>query len=175
MAHTIRIGRRARWLLLSGAIALGWLILALPPGFFAGEPGDDELRAQFEEHRGAFDELRKQFEADSTQLGLEEVSASVVGSTRCKGDREGRTCLGWRRWAQYAWTLRRAGVRGIRREETPGIYFEVQWIPPWTDDVFRYRGLVYAPGSPKVVHDHDDVEERVELGDGWFSYLIVDS
>lgn len=175
MAHTIRIGTRARWLLLCGAIALGWLILALPPGFFAGEPGDDQLRAQFEEHQAALDELRKQFEADSTQLGLEQVSASVVGWTRCKGDRQGSNCLGWRRWAQYAWRLRRAGVVWIERHETPGIYLHVYRSTVWTEGGFRYRGLVYAPGSPRVVHDHDDTEERVELRTGWYSYLIIDS
>jgi hypothetical protein len=174
MARTLRIRTRARWLLLCGAIALGWLILAVPPGFLAGEPSDDQLRVQFEEHQAALDGLRRQFEADSAHLGLEIVSASVLGWTRCKGDRQGTNCLAWRRWAEYAWRLRRAGVRGIRREETPGLYFEIHWTTAWTEGEFRYRGLVYAPGSPKVVHDHDDTEERVELRNGWYSYLIID-
>ena len=175
MAHTIRIGTRARWALLVGAIALGWLMIASPTGFFAGEPGDDQLRAQFEAHQAALDELRRLFEADSTQLGLESVSASVVGRAQCKGDRRGWNCLAWRRWAEYARRLRRAGVRAIERYDTPGIYFHVHRKNVWTDGVwFRYRGLVYAPGSPKVDHDHDDVEERVELRNGWYSYLILD-
>ena len=39
---------------------------------------------------------------------------------------------------------------------------------------FRFRGLVYAPGVPRAVHDHDDTEERIHLGDGWYWYLLVD-
>jgi hypothetical protein len=60
MANVIRLGTRKHWGLLFGAIALGWLILALPPGFFAGEPSADQLRVQLEEHQAALAGLRKQ-------------------------------------------------------------------------------------------------------------------
>lgn len=46
---------------------------------------------------------------------------------------------------------------------------------PYWIQCFRFKGIVYAPGFPKVVHNHDDTEERQELRDGWYAYLIIDT
>jgi hypothetical protein len=59
--------------------------------------------------------------------------------------------------------------------ETPGIYFHM-YRSAWDfwPGEFRYRGVVYAPGSPIVIHDRDDTEERVDVGEGWYTFLIID-
>jgi len=142
------------------------------------EPTDAQLRAVFEQRRVVLDELRRMFEEDLTRQRLAWVEAGDAAEARCGERRERGACLDPARWREYAVRLKAAGVERIETHETPGIYFHIhRTLPPspfgWSGP-YRYRGLVYAPGSPNVVHNHDDTEERVELGEGWYAYLIID-
>lgn len=131
------------------------------------EPTDAALREKFERHREALDELRRLFEDDARRHGLTFVTATDANGSQCKDQRVGAACLSADRWREYVRRLSTAGVERIARHETPGIYFHVYRTPYWGDDCgcFRFRGLVYAPGVPKVEHDHDDFETRVDLGE----------
>ena len=86
----------------------------------------------------------------------------------------GVSCLAAERWREYGQRLRSAGVLEIRRYDGGGLYFEV-YRGGWKNSARRHRGLVYHPGVPKVVSPNDDVEDRVDLGHGWYSYLVVDN
>jgi hypothetical protein len=139
-----------------------------------GEPTDAQLRVLFEGHRPQLDELRKLFEDDVKRVQLRALSASSAEESVCENSQRSLSCLDADRWRRYASGLKSIGALGIERHETPGVYFEVYRNPYWTE-CFRSKGVVYAPGVSKVVHNHDDTEERVELLDGWFSYLIIDT
>jgi hypothetical protein len=153
---------------------VGGLIFAAAAGCRSVEPSDAELRAAFEEHRVLLDELRQVFEQDVKRNNLTSVSASSVTLTRCGDGRRGDACLALERWREYASRLEGCGVQAIESHETPGIYFQID-RSRFRNQSFRFRGFVYAPGVPRVVHDHDDTEERVDLGNGWYSYLIIDT
>jgi hypothetical protein len=153
----------------------------------AKEPGDAELRETFERHRQVMDELRRLFEEDEKRHGLLSVAATDTTRSVCKGERDGESCLSSARWTAYATRLRYAGIEWIGRYETPGTYFHVYRTPFWSagsscfvkgedyGGCFRFRGFVYAPGHPTVDHTHDDFETRIDLGGGWYSYLIIDT
>lgn len=139
-----------------------------------GEPTEEQLRATLENHRAQFDELRKLFEEDVRRHKLREVGAGSTDESRCEDGRTALACLDADRWRQYGSGLKSTGVLRIERHETPGVYFHIYRNPHWRE-CFRFKGVVYSPGFPRVVHNHDDTEERVELGDGWYSYLVIDT
>lgn len=153
---------------------------------YGDEPTDAALREKLEGHRESLDELRRLFE-DDMKRGLIIVAAKD-GWSRCEDRRNAEQCLSRDRWGEYAKRLTTAGVVQMGRQEaaylerigqqgTPGIYFHVYRTPSWSllCNCFRFRGLVYAPGVPKVEHKTDDYETRVDLGGGWYSYVIIDS
>lgn len=163
--------------MLGRSVLLGGLIVVVAAawGFVNHvEPTDEQLRATFEEHRVLLDELRQLFDQDVTRDNVISVNASSVLLTQCKDGRRGTACLGFYRWLKYESRLKRCGVQAIETHETPGIYFRVYRSLIWNES-FRFRGLVYAPGVPRVVHNHDDSEERIDLGRGWYAYLIIDT
>jgi hypothetical protein len=152
----------------------------LSAAFATLESTDAQLRATLERHRGVLDELRLMFEEDRTRHKLRLVYGQPDEWDRARSRCGRRTinCIPASRWEAYSTKLRHVGVEHIETHETPGIYFHVhRTLPPlpfgWSGP-YRYRGVVYAPGFPKVVHNHDDTEERVDLGAGWYSYLIID-
>lgn len=142
------------------------------------EPSEAELRATLEEHRSVLDELRVMFEQDRAAHELSWVTPGGMNDARCGKRRDRRECLAPSRSRAYARRLRRAGIDHLETMATPGIYFEMHRADPprffHFGGPFRYRGLVYAPGIPNVVHPYDDTEERVDLGGGWYAYLIID-
>jgi hypothetical protein len=152
-------------------------ILALTAGCGYGmiEPSDQQLRETFERHRRTVDELRQMFRDDAVRK-LFIVSASGLGGTRCSDELTGTSCLSAERWHEYGQRLRSAGILEMRGYEgiRGGLYFEV-YRGPWENSARRSRGLVYDRGVSKITYPHDDVEDRVDLGDGWFSYLYVDN
>jgi hypothetical protein len=154
-----------------GLIAISWGCVCRPQ---PGEPNAKQLRATFEAHRQRLEVLRKLFEDDVRHHQLLQVGAGGTEESRCENDRTALACLDADRWRRYASGLKSTGVLRIERHETPGVYFQIYRNPYWTD-CFRFSGIVYAPGFPKVVHNHDDIEERQELGEGWYAYLIIDS
>ena len=161
----------------SAAASLVIAATTLSVAFAGGEPTDAELRAIFEQHRAGLEQLRLMFEEDRRRYQLRLVYAQPDEWDRARSRCDGRTvnCIPAARWEDYASRLRKVGVEHIETHETPGVYFHVhRTLPPRWSGPYRYRGLVYAPGFPKVVHDHDDTEARVDLGGGWFSYLIID-
>lgn len=144
----------------------------------SGEPTDSHLREIFQQHRGTLDELRRMMEEDEKKHKLLSVylSPDYQGHRSFCVERQ-VNCIPSDRWQAYADRLRRTGVTQINAQETLGVYFQIHSKSPpgfgWNGP-FRYRGLVYAPGRPRVIHRYDDTEERVDLGGGWYSYLIVD-
>lgn len=167
---------------MSGAQAVGWVAVGLVAALTtlsaacaAPEPTNAQLGAILDQHRGLLDELRSMFEEDAKRHHLRSVATL---DSRCGERGERQSCLEQVRWQEYWTRLRTAGIESIETHETPGIYFHVhRALPPppfgWSGP-YRYRGLVYAPGFAKVVHTHDDTEERVNLGAGWYAYLIID-
>jgi hypothetical protein len=155
--------------IMHSSLLLGLSIAAAAACSF-NEPSDVQMRAMFELHRPLLDDTRQLFEQDTKRHNLTRVT---TGGARCSDRPLREPCLAADRWQEYASRLKRMGVQTVELHETPGIYFFV-YRSPWTNS-FRYRGFVYAPGVPRVVHNHDDTEERVDLGDGWFSFLIIDT
>jgi hypothetical protein len=151
------------------------------------EPSDAALRGKFELHRQVLEELRQLFGDDVKRHTLTFVTATDVKASACEDRRAGEDCLSAARWSEYAQRLTIAGIERIERHETPGIYFHVYRSPYWGadsgcvfkgedfGDCFKFRGLVYAPGHPTVDHSHDDFETRIDIGGGWYSYLILDT
>ena len=150
------------------------------------EPNDAALRDKFERHGQVLEEVRQLFGDDMKRHRLTFVTATDVKASACEDRRVGEDCLSAARWNEYARRLTVAGIERVEQHETPGIYFHVYRTPYWGADCgcpfkgdecgcFKFRGLVYAPGVPKVEHTHDDFETRVELGRGWYSYLIIDT
>lgn len=143
----------------------------------SSEPTTEQIRGTYERNRGSFEDLRRLFTDDVKSHRLVSVSAAASAETRCGERHTGLTCLDDGRWRQYAAKMEPVGIRRIElHRETAGVYFHLYrstW-DMWRGE-FRFRGVVYAPGSPTVTHDHDDTEERVDIGDGWYAFLIVDS
>lgn len=161
---------RWKWLLVTA-------LMIAAAGCSSDEPTTEQVRAVFEANRGTFEELRLLFAADVESHRLEMVSAAAAAETWCRDRRTGINCLDEGRWRDYSSKMQDVGIRriGIHRE-TPGVYFHTYhstW-DLWRGE-FRSRGVVHAPGAPSVTHDHDDVEERVAVGDGWYTFLIIDS
>ena len=113
------------------------------------------------------------FEADSQRRTLRAVNATESSATTCAKEAAAESCLPLVRWREFSVKMKAIGVDSIHREDIPGVYFQSYRSRLFTDAI-RLRGLVYAPGVSRVTHDHDDVEERVDLGSGWYLYLIVD-
>lgn len=151
------------------------LMIAAAAGCGSDEPTDAHIRAAFERHRGIFDELRLPFEEDAKGHRLLMVSAASPNESRCGDRRTGVRCPDAERWREYSSKMQASGIRQIElHQETPGIYFHIYRNTFWSGG-FRFRGLVYAPGSQTVTHDHDDAEERVDVGNGWYAFLIIDT
>jgi hypothetical protein len=160
------------------------LLLALLLSFAAGcshpgfqkEPTDDQLREALERHRDALDELRQMFEDDAAHELFEVIVDGAYGS-RCMNERVGVSCLAIERWRDYAERLRATGVIGIRGDDRPRRFYFVFYKGPSSPGQHWHRGLVYARGPivPKFVGFDGDLEDRIDLGHGWYSYLFVDN
>lgn len=161
---------RCPWLLLFGTMTLATC------GPIIGEPTNEQLQLKLKMNRQLLDELRGMFAEDTARHGLRSIGSSAHHDAACRGRRRGGDCLGVERWKEYASRLEPAGIEWIQQHETQGVYFQVYRRPPtwgWSG-THRSRGLVFAPGSPQVIDNHDDLEYRVNLGDGWYAYLILD-
>lgn len=170
MSEVSRARVHRPWVLLFGAMVLAAC------GPMSGEPTDEQLQLKLNLHRQLLDELRGMFADDSTRQGLRTLGSSAHQDAICRGRRRGGDCLSLERWKEYAFRLEPAGIEWIQQHETQGVYFQVYRRPPtwgWSG-TYRSRGLVFAPGSPQVIDNHDDLEYRVNLGDGWHAYLILD-
>jgi hypothetical protein len=153
------------------------LIIAGTAACGCNEPTSGQIRAAFERHRGNFEELRLLFQEDAKNHRVQMISVASSSETRCRDRCAESSCLDADRWREYSSKMQACGIRRIElHRETPGIYFHMHraaW-DFWAGE-FRSRGLVYAPGSPTVTHDHDDAEERVDVGEGWCTFLIIDT
>ena len=138
----------------------------------SNEPSDASIRQHFTAHRAGFDELLRQFEIDR-KAGLSFVTAQ--GNHSCV--RAG--CLSGARIREYAAALRRVGVQEIHYGDgnRHGVYFQLyrESAPGRLWGAFRMRGIFYATGVvPRTLQYNDDTEERYDIGNGWYSYRILD-